>query len=134
MVKRENEPGGGPFWVKDVNGKLSLQIVETSEIDLLDAKQQETLECSRYFNPVDLVCSLKNHKGESFNLLNYVDDTRCFVAEKSYEGKKIKALENPGLWNGCMSDWLTVFVAVPLTTFTPVKTVMDLLNKGHINQ
>jgi hypothetical protein len=131
MVKRENEPGGGPFWVKDANGKLSLQIVETSEMDLSDAEQKAILERSEFFNPVDLVCSVKNHRGKSYNLLDYIDHSRYFISEKSYEGQTIKAIENPGLWNGAMSDWLTVFVCVPLTTFTPVKTVNDLLQKAH---
>jgi hypothetical protein len=131
MVKRENEPGGGPFWVKDADGKLSLQIVETSEMNLSNAQQQEILERSAFFNPVDLVCSIKNHRGIPFNLLDYIDHSRYFISEKSYEGRTLKAIENPGLWNGAMSRWLTVFVAVPLTTFTPVKTINDLLQKGH---
>ncbi|MDR0602913.1 MAG: DUF4301 family protein [Bacteroidales bacterium] len=131
MVKRENEPGGGPFWVQDASGKLSLQIVETSEMDLSNPKQQEYLEHSAFFNPVDLACSIKNHQGKPFNLVDYIDHSRYFVSEKSYKGKKLKAIENPGLWNGAMSDWLTVFISVPLTTFTPVKTINDLLLKGH---
>jgi hypothetical protein len=133
MVKRENEPGGGPFWVKDASGKLSLQIVETSEMDLSDSKQRAILEHSAFFNPVDLVCSIKDHQGKSFNLVDYIDHSRYFVSEKSCEGETLKAIENPGLWNGAMSNWLTVFVSVPLTTFTPVKAVNDLLQKGHLN-
>jgi hypothetical protein len=133
MVKRENEPGGGPFWVKTSNNDLSLQIVETSEMDLSNAKQKEILDKSEFFNPVDLACSLKDHKGEKFDLNNFIDHSRYFVSEKSYEGKVLKAIENPGLWNGAMSNWLTVFVAVPLSTFTPVKTVNDLLRKEHTN-
>ncbi len=133
MVQREEEPGGGPFWVKDSNGKLSLQIVETSEMDLSDLSQQANLETSEFFNPVDLACSVKNHRGEPFNLLDFVDYSRYFISEKSHEGKTLKAIENPGLWNGAMSDWLTVFIAVPLSTFTPVKTVNDLLRKEHVN-
>lgn len=133
MVKQENEPGGGPFWTKAANGNLSLQIVETSEMNLSDPKQKEILNNSMFFNPVDLVCSLKNHKGEKFDLSEYIDHSRYFVSEKSHNGNVLKAIENPGLWNGAMSDWLTVFVAVPLSTFTPVKTVNDLLRKEHIN-
>ncbi len=133
MVKRENEPGGGPFWVKSSNNDLSLQIVETSEMDLSSQKQKDILKKSEFFNPVDLACSLKNHKGEQFDLNNFIDHSRYFVSEKSYEGKVLKAIENPGLWNGAMSNWLTIFVAVPLSTFTPVKTVNDLLRKEHIN-
>ena len=132
MVKRENEPGGGPFWVKDASGNVSLQIVETSEIDTSDTKQAENLENSAFFNPVDLACSIKNHKGERFNLQHFIDHSRYFISEKSHEGKTLKAIENPGLWNGAMSDWLTVFVAVPLSTFTPVKTVNDLLREEHV--
>ncbi|MDR2407519.1 MAG: DUF4301 family protein [Bacteroidales bacterium] len=131
MVKREDEPGGGPFWVKDASGKLSLQIVETSEMDLSDEKQQENLEHSAFFNPVDLACSIKDYQDNPFNLADYIDHSRYFVSEKSYEGKTLKAIENPGLWNGAMSNWLTVFISVPLTTFTPVKTINDLLQKGH---
>lgn len=133
MVKQENEPGGGPFWVKTSNNDLSLQIVETSEMDLSNPKQKEILDKSEFFNPVDLACSLKNHKGEKFDLNNFIDHSRYFVSEKSHEGKVLKAIENPGLWNGAMSNWLTVFVAVPLSTFTPVKTVNDLLRKEHTN-
>jgi hypothetical protein len=133
VVKREDEPGGGPFWVKDANGKLSLQIVETSEMNLSDVRQRERLERSAFFNPVDLACSVKNHRGNPFNLFDYIDHSRYFVAQKSYMGKTIKAIENPGLWNGAMSDWLTVFVSVPLTTFTPVKTINDLLKQTHKN-
>ncbi|MDR0368351.1 MAG: DUF4301 family protein [Bacteroidales bacterium] len=133
MVKRENEPGGGPFWVKDRDNNLSLQIVETSEINLSDRRQKEILDKSQFFNPVILVCSLKNHRGEKFNLNACIDHSRYFVSEKSHEGKILKAIENPGLWNGAMSDWLTVFCAIPLSTFTPVKTVNDLLRKEHLH-
>ena len=127
MVKQENEPGGGPFWVKDSDNNLSLQIVETSEMNLSNPRQQEIVNRSLFFNPVDLACSLKNHRGIKFDLNKYVDYSRYFISEKSHKGKLLKAIENPGLWNGAMSDWLTVFVAVPLSTFTPVKTVHDLL-------
>ena len=131
MVKREDEPGGGPFWVKNATDEISLQIVETSEINLSDQTQKECLDNSEFFNPVDLVCSLKNYRGKPFNLSDYVDISRYFISEKSQNGKPLKAIENPGLWNGAMSDWLTVFVAVPLSTFSPVKTVNDLLRKEH---
>jgi hypothetical protein len=131
VVEQENEPGGGPFWVKDKKWGQSLQIVETSEINLSNKKQAVILENSNYFNPVDLACCIKNYRGEMFNLQNFIDYSRYFVSEKSHEGKTIKAIENPGLWNGAMSDWLTVFLAVPLSTFTPVKTVNDLLRKEH---
>jgi hypothetical protein len=131
MVKREDEPGGGPFWVKNPQGEISLQIVETSEMDLSDLSQKERLDSSEFFNPVDLVCLLKNYRGKAFNLSDYVDFSRYFISEKSQNGKPLKAIENPGLWNGAMSDWLTVFAEVPLSTFSPVKTVNDLLRKEH---
>jgi hypothetical protein len=131
MVKRENEPGGAPFWTKDANGALSLQIVEASEIDLCLPEQRTHFENAPFFNPVDLVCSTKNHLGKPFDLTAFIDHSRYFISEKSHEGTTIKAIENPGLWNGAMSDWLTVFVAVPLSTFSPVKTVNDLLRKEH---
>ncbi|MCL2132048.1 MAG: DUF4301 family protein [Lentimicrobiaceae bacterium] len=131
MVKREDEPGGGPFWVQNAADEISLQIVETSEMDLSDPTQKVCLDKSEFFNPVDLVCSLKNYRGKPFNLPDYVDFSRYFISEKSQNGKRLKAIENPGLWNGAMSDWLTVFVAVPLATFSPVKTVNDLIRKEH---
>ena len=133
MVKREDEPGGGPFWVKNEKSEISLQIVETSEMDLADKTQKECLDKSEFFNPVDLVCLLKNYRGKPFNLSDYVDFSRYFVSEKSQNGTPLKAIENPGLWNGAMSDWLSVFVEVPLSTFSPVKTVNDLLRKEHNN-
>jgi len=132
VVLQENEPGGGPFWVKNENKMDSLQIVETSEIDISDPEQVKILENSQYFNPVDVACYLKNYRGEQFNLPDYVDYNRYFISEKSHEGKTLKAIENPGLWNGAMSDWITVFISVPLTTFTPVKTVTDLLRSEHL--
>jgi hypothetical protein len=131
MVKREEEPGGGPFWVKNAAGKISLQIVETSEMNLFDKSQKECLDKSEFFNPVDLVCSLKNYRGKPFNLSDYLDFSRYFISEKSQNGMPLKAIENPGLWNGAMSDWLTIFAEVPLSTFSPVKTVNDLLRKEH---
>ena len=131
MVRREKDPGGGPFWVEDSEGKISLQIVETAEMDLDDGTQAALLEASQYFNPVDLVCGWKNYEGEAFDLMRSVDRKRYFTADKSLEGKSVRVLEHPGLWNGSMSDWNTVFVAVPLSTFTPVKTVEDLLRPAH---
>ncbi len=133
MVKREKEPGGGPFWLCRNGEEATLQIVETSEMDLTDAAQQRALDDSQYFNPVDLVCGLKDYKGQAFDLLQFVDEERYFTAEKSQAGKNIRVLEHPGLWNGSMSDWNTLFVAVPLNTFHPVKTVEDLLRPAHRN-
>ncbi|MBO4581172.1 MAG: DUF4301 family protein [Bacteroidales bacterium] len=131
VVKQEGEPGGGPFWTEDNNGVRSLQIVETSEMNFEDSTQQSVMMRSSYFNPVDIVCSIKNYKGEKFRLSDFVDYQRYFVSSKSVNGKTIKAIENPGLWNGAMSNWLTVFVATPLSTFSPVKTINDLLRKEH---
>ncbi|WP_369766089.1 DUF4301 family protein [Flavobacterium sp. WC2429] len=131
MVKNEGEPGGGPFWTKENDGNVSLQIVESSEVDLSVKGQLKIMENASHFNPVDLVCSLKNYKNEKFDLMNFVDHDRGFIVEKSISGKDIKAYELPGLWNGAMANWLTVFVQVPLITFNPVKTVNDLLNLAH---
>jgi len=131
MVKNEGEPGGGPFWVLSGKGIKSLQIVETSQIDLQDKKQEKILAEATHFNPVDLVCGIKNYKNESFNLLEFVDQKAGFIVEKSVDGKPVKNYELPGLWNGSMANWLTIFVAVPLITFNPVKTVNDLLKAAH---
>jgi hypothetical protein len=127
MVKNEGEPGGGPFWVKN----KGLQIVEKAQINTDDPTQKEILENSTHFNPVDLVCSTKNFKGEKFKLLEFVDHSAGFISEKSFQGKKIKAMELPGLWNGAMSNWLSIFVEVPVETFNPVKKVNDLLKPAH---
>lgn len=131
MVKNTGEPGGGPFWVSNTKGIETLQIVEKAQIDMLDPEQAECFNNSTHFNPVDLVCYLKNPKGERLDLNKYVDKNSTFISEKTYEGKNIRVLEHPGLWNGAMSNWLTVFVEVPLITFNPVKELNDLLRKEH---
>ena len=131
MVKNEGEPGGGPFWVRNDKGAVSLQIVETSQVDLANKKQTEILAEATHFNPVDLVCGIKNYKNEKFDLLQFVDQKAGFIVEKSVDGKTVKSYELPGLWNGVMANWLTIFVAVPLITFNPVKTVNDLLKAAH---
>lgn len=131
MVKNEGEPGGGPFWIVEKNGNLSLQIVESSQVDLENKTQQQLFSNSTHFNPVDLVCGLKNHKGEFFNLPDFVDSSSGFITYKSRFGKEVKSYELPGLWNGAMAGWITVFVEVPLETFNPVKTVNDLLKPAH---
>ncbi len=131
MVKNEGEPGGGPFWVVNKKGIKSLQIVETSQIDLQDKKQEKILGEATHFNPVDLVCGIKNYQNERFDLLEFVDQKAGFIVEKSVDGKPVKNYELPGLWNGSMANWLTIFVAVPLITFNPVKTVNDLLKAAH---
>lgn len=131
MVKNEQEPGGGPFWVKEKNGGKSLQIVESAQIDVDNPSQIKLFNSATHFNPVDLVCGTKNYRGEKFNLLEYTDPETGFVVEKSKNGKTYKAYELPGLWNGSMANWITLFVEVPIETFNPVKTVNDLLKPTH---
>ncbi len=131
MVKNTGEPGGGPFWAKDKNGIKSLQIVEKAQIDPDNPQQQQILKQSTHFNPVDLVISIKDFEGNKFNLKEFVNEDAGFVTEKSYNGKPVKVYERPGLWNGAMDGWNTVFIEVPLATFSPVKTVTDLLKPEH---
>ncbi|HWP90888.1 MAG TPA: DUF4301 family protein [Thermodesulfobacteriota bacterium] len=131
MVKNEGEPGGGPFWVRNEEGSLSLQIVESSQIDMESPEQRAIWQSSTHFNPVDLVCSLRDYTGKPFDLKQYADPDTGFISIKSIDGEEVKALELPGLWNGSMAYWNTVFVEVPLITFNPVKTVLDLLREEH---
>ena len=131
MVKNEGEPGGGPFWVQDSKGVVSLQIVESSQMDLANAGQAKILASATHFNPVDLVCGMRNYKNEKFDLTQFVDHNSGFIVEKTQNGKPLKSYELPGLWNGAMAKWITVFVEVPLITFNPVKTVNDLLKDPH---
>lgn len=131
MVKNEGEPGGGPFWVNQSNGICNLQIVETAQIDLTKHENNELLSIASHFNPVDLVCYVKDYKGKKFDLLKYRDLNTGFISTKSINGKEIKAQELPGLWNGAMANWNTVFIEVPISTFNPVKTVNDLLRPQH---
>ena len=131
MVKNVGEPGGGPFLAYNPDGTVSLQILESSQIDMNDAEKKAMFEKGTHFNPVDLVCAVRDYKGRKFDLVNYVDKATGFISYKSKNGKDLKALELPGLWNGAMSDWSTVFVEVPLGTFNPVKTVNDLLREQH---
>lgn len=133
MVKNEGEPGGGPFWVKTADGSCRLMIIESAQINLKDKEQKKIFEHSTHFNPVDLVCGTKNYKGKRFDLMDFVDTNQGFITTKSYKGKDIRVQELPGLWNGAMAEWITVFVEVPLTTFTPVKTVFDLRRTEHRN-
>lgn len=130
MVKNEGEPGGGPFWVKGMSFE-TLQIVESAQVDKSDKNQHAIFKSGTHFNPVDIVCGIKNYKGEKYNLLEYRDEEAGFISEKSYSGRKLLAMELPGLWNGGMSNWNTIFVEVPLITFNPVKTVTDLLKPAH---
>lgn len=131
MVKNEGEPGGGPFWVKHENGSVSLQIVESAQIDRKNDYHQSIQKLATHFNPVDIVCGVKDYQGNKYDLTKFVDRKSYFIASKSKSGKKIKALELPGLWNGAMAFWNTIFVEVPLVTFNPVKTINDLLKPTH---
>lgn len=133
MVPNTGEPGGGPFWVKEPDGSETLQIAETAQIDLDDPSKKALLQASTHFNPVDLVCATKNYLGKKFNLMAFRDMKTGFITEKSKSGRNLKALELPGLWNGSMAGWNTLFVEVPLITFNPVKTVNDLLRDEHQN-
>ena len=129
--KNEGEPGGGPFWTEEKSGARSLQIVESSQVDDSSSSQKKIWGSATHFNPVFLVCGLRDHKGEAFPLEAFRDDEACFISEKSKDGKSLKGLEWPGLWNGGMADWNTVFVEIPMAAFNPVKTVNDLLRKEH---
>jgi len=131
MVRNEGEPGGGPYWVRDPRNHVSLQIVESAQANLGDDAQKSIFNDATHFNPVDLVCGVRNHRGEKYNLLNFVDSDQGFISEKTKDGKPLKALELPGLWNGAMAYWNTIFVEVPQLTFNPVKTVNDLLKPAH---
>ena len=131
MVKNEGQAGGGPFWVSTKNQREELQIIESVQIDDSSPEQQQILNSATHFNPVDLVCGLKNHKGIAFDLKEYIDYDQVFISSKSLGEAQIKALELPGLWNGSMAGWNTLFVEVPILTFNPVKTVNDLLKSTH---
>jgi hypothetical protein len=131
VVRNEYEPGGGPFWVRDREGAVSKQIVESAQVDMEDPGQKSVWLASTHFNPVDIVCSLRDDRGEAYHLHDFVDPEAGFISVKSLDGRDIKALELPGLWNGAMARWNTVFVEVPLITFNPVKTVFDLLRPEH---
>lgn len=131
VVKNVGEPGGGPFLTYNQDGTISLQILESSQIDKSNKEYMEMFTKGTHFNPVDLVCAVKDYKGQPFNLPDFVDKSTGFISSKSKNGKELKALELPGLWNGAMSDWNTIFVEVPLSTFNPVKTVNDLLREQH---
>lgn len=131
VVPNSGEPGGSPFWVNDRSGETSIQIVEKAQVDFDAPHQRETWMASTHFNPVDLVCGFKDYRGRNFDLRKYVDPDAVFITKKSKDGKDLKALELPGLWNGGMSDWITYIVEVPRITFNPVKSVFDLLRPGH---
>ena len=131
MVKNLGEPGGGPFIIREKDGSTSLQILEGAQINPDDPQAVAALKAATHFNPVDLVCILRRYDGSKFNLLDYVDEETGLISSKSYQGRELKALELPGLWNGSMSDWNTLFVEVPIETFNPVKVVLDLLRDAH---
>jgi hypothetical protein len=131
MVKNAAEPGGGPFWIRHRDGTSSIQIVEASQVDMVIEGQKGIFESSTHFNPVDLICGMRDFSGRHFSLNDYVDHETGQITIKSRGGKELKALELPGLWNGSMAYWNSVFVEVPLITFTPVKTVFDLLRSEH---
>jgi hypothetical protein len=131
MVKNQGEPGGGPFFAVNNDGSVSLQIAESTQIDFNNAEQSAIAKKASHFNPVDLVCAIKNYAGEKYNLLKFRDPKTGFISIKSKDGKELKVQELPGLWNGSMSDWNTLFVEVPIVTFCPVKTINDLLRKEH---
>jgi hypothetical protein len=131
MVKNEGEPGGGPYVIAGKDGCTSLQILESVQINKEDAGAMAAMSRATHFNPVDLVCCLNDYKGKHFDLLRFVDSDAGFMSSKSFEGRELKALELPGLWNGAMSDWNTLFVEVPIETFNPVKVVLDLLRPAH---
>ena len=130
MVKNEGEPGGGPFWVEK-NGISSLQIVESAQVDIANKEQEKKFKKGTHFNPVDIVCATHDYKGNKYDLHKFVDHGSYFIANKSVGDTKIKALERPGLWNGAMADWNTIFVEIPLRTFNPVKNLNDLLRPMH---
>ena len=131
MVKNVGEPGGGPFWAYNPDGSISLQILESSQIDKNNPEYMAMFTQGTHFNPVDLVCGIRDYQGNRFDLPKFVDPATGFISYKSKNGRELKALELPGLWNGAMSDWNTIFVEVPLATFNPVKTVNDLLRPEH---
>lgn len=130
VVRNEGEPGGAPFWVRR-GGEVTLQIVESAEVDLDDPQQRAIFNAATHFNPVDFAVSLLDPSGKPYDLTRFVDESAVFVAEKSYMGRRLRALERPGLWNGAMAGWNSVCVEVPSSTFAPVKTVFDLLRREH---
>jgi hypothetical protein len=131
VVRNENEPGGGPFWVRGRDGRITKQIVESAQVDMKAPGQKAVWESSTHFNPVDIVCGLKDNRGRPYDLHSFIDRDAGFISVKSKDGRELKALELPGLWNGAMAFWNTVFVEVPLVTFNPVKTIFDLLKPEH---
>lgn len=133
MVRNEGEPGGGPYLAFNADGTASPQILESTQINTADPESMAMMNTATHFNPVDLVCNISDLRGKTYNLPDFVDRSTGFISEKSFAGRTLRALELPGLWNGAMSDWNTIFVEVPVSTFNPVKTVNDLLRPVHRN-
>jgi hypothetical protein len=131
IVRNEGEPGGAPFWVEERDGKQTLQIVESGHVDKSSPRQTAVWSAAKYFNPVDMVCCTKDYRGEKFNLDSYVNHDAYLISRKNEKGLSLKALESPGLWNGGMAYWNTIFVELPIIVFNPVKTVYDLLRPEH---
>jgi len=131
VVRNTGEPGGGPFWVRDADGRCSAQIVESAQIDLSNPDQRRAFASATHFNPVFLACAVRDAHGRAYDLRRFVDPRAVFISHKSKDGRELKALERPGLWNGAMAHWTTLFVEVPNATFTPVKTINDLLRPAH---
>jgi hypothetical protein len=132
MVRNEGEPGGGPFWVEEKDGTQTLQIVESAHVDKKNKEQSRIWSRAKYFNPVDMVCCIKDYRGKKFVLDNYVDKNAYLISSKNEKGINLRALEVPGLWNGSMAYWNTIFVELPIIVFNPVKTVDDLLRPQHL--
>ncbi len=132
MVKNQGEPGGGPFWINGEDGTQSLQIIEESQIDSGSTEQKSIWSRATHFNPVDIVCGVRNYRSDKFDLCEFVNKEAYFISRKSEKGRDLKALELPGLWNGSMAFWTTIFVEVPIETFNPVKTIHDLLRPEHL--
>lgn len=131
MVRNEGQPGGGPFWIRDREGRVTPQVVERGQVDHEDEAQEAIWSSSTHFNPVDIVCCLLDRKGRPHDLERFVDPSTWFVARKEWAGQPIRLIERPGLWNGAMAGWNTVFVEVPASTFAPVKSLLDLLSAAH---
>jgi len=131
VVRNTGEPGGGPFWVRETDGRLTVQIVESAQVDLRQPAQRAAFEAATHFNPVFLACAVRDAMGRPYDLRRFVDPRAVLISRKSKDGRELKALERPGLWNGAMAAWTTLFVEVPNATFTPVKTINDLLRPAH---
>jgi hypothetical protein len=131
MVPNSGEPGGGPFWVRDAKGRVTKQIVEGAQIDKDDSGQAEILARATHFNPVDMVCGVSDWRGRPYDLTRFIDEEAVIITSKRQEGKDVRVLELPGLWNGGMAGWHTLFVEIPQEAFNPVKTVFDLLRPAH---